>query len=380
MDIVLVAPHSPQAVGYDTQSEFISFAEYHHQYCRVLSKRGHNVEFWHLGPRTTTTTHEYGHKIRQFHAFKTPIIETEISPQMYKHLVRSEADIFHFHSFHSIENWPSYLLMNIYNRDVVGQNHGPKLNENKISAQILYDILDFVFPDNSIILSVNKKELENLSDFIDGSNYKYLPNGIDTEKYYPKDQNASRQDLGLEEDQDYVLYVGRISPSKGVEYLIKAVEQVPATLLLVYGGGDEELIDHLQSIAPPNVRFIGSVDDDTLINYYTAADVCAFPSINEGFGVVCLEAMACQTAIIGTYAHQQGGQNHLIDGENSLVVSRESSEELRENILTLLSDDDLRDKIAKQGREHVVQNFSWDVVGDRLEESYHNLLSTDEQL
>jgi glycosyltransferase involved in cell wall biosynthesis len=374
MDIVLVAPHSPQAVGYEDQDEFIEYAEYHHHYCRELSRKGHNVEFWHLGPENSTTEHDFGHKIRQFKTVSLPIIDLELSPELYSALLDSHIDIVHFHSLHSMENWIPYFILNFIDVGVAAQNHGPELNSSKLSARILYTILDILIPGRTGVLSVNKNELDNLQKYISAQQFEYIPNGIDTSKYSPKDKISSRKILGLDEDSNYVLYVGRITQSKGVNYLIDAMEGLSANLLLVYGGGDEDLLSKYKSSSPSNVKFIGPVDDESLLRYYDAADVCVFPSINEGFGVVCLEAMASQTATIGTDAHQEGRQQHLIDGENSLVVSRRSSSELRDAIVHLLSDQDFRQKLAIQGRDHVEQNFSWKQVGNKMEEIYKNIL------
>lgn len=373
MDIVLVAPHSPQEVGYKNQSEFVEYAEYHHYYCRELSERGHNTEFWHFGEESNTIEHEFGHKIRQFKSFRLPIIDVEVSPEFYLSLSRSDVDIIHFHSLHSMENWVPYILMNITNVGMVAQNHGPELDSSKLTAQILYNILDLLIPSRSGILSVNRNELDNLRKYVSAQQFEYVPNGIDTSKYAPMDKYESREHLGLDTELDYVLYVGRITQSKGVRYLIDAMEDLPANLLLVYGGGDQDLLEEYKATSPSNVEFIGAVDDELLRRYYDAADVCAFPSVNEGFGVVCLEAMASETATIGTDAHLEGRQKHLIDGENALVVSRKSASELRDAINHLLSNQDFRRKIATRGRKHVEDNFSWEIVGDRMENLYMNV-------
>ncbi|NHN58582.1 glycosyltransferase family 4 protein [Halorussus rarus] len=372
MDIRYLALHTPESVGYDSCEEFLEFAEYHHEYCRLMDERGHDVEFWHLGRSERSVRHEYGHLVRQFPAINPGEFGKELSPSLYVATVRASPDVVHVHGFHQLNNVP-LLVSQWFTDSLVVQNHGPSRDASEFGTALWYRGLRAAFAGtDATVLSVNRKEVRNVRRFSIGSDVEYIPNAVDTEKYRPRDKSEARERLGLG-DGRYVLFVGRMEEPKGVSYLVDAMADVPATLLLVYGGGDDDHVAELRRRATDwgtNVEFVGRVSDDELVDYYNAADVCAFPSLTEGFGVVCLEAMACETPVVGTTAHTSGEQGHLDHGETALVAERADASSLRDEIRRLLDDDELRNAIATAGRESVVDEFSWPAIADQLEATY----------
>jgi glycosyltransferase involved in cell wall biosynthesis len=109
-----------------------------------------------------------------------------------------------------------------------------------------------------------------------------------------------------------------------------------------------------------NVNLLGCIPNKFLPAFYRKADVYVLPARFEPFGMAALEAMACQVpAVISQYASII---ENLTDGEEFFKVDPYDSQQLADIILKLLNDEELAKKIAKKGRETVVENFSWDAI------------------
>ncbi len=110
--------------------------------------------------------------------------------------------------------------------------------------------------------------------------------GVDHKSYY----------CGKKED--YVLFVGRLAKQKGVEYLIEAAKELPDVKIKL--AGDGELRQYLESVAPPNVEFLGHQTGQPLYDLYAKAPIFCLPSISDDFGLVNTEAMASGCAVVST--------------------------------------------------------------------------------
>ena len=164
--------------------------------------------------------------------------------------------------------------------------------------------------DGIVVPSANEKEY--LIKYYDAPRDKIrvIPCGVNLERFKPMDKTAARRQLTFSNEAPIVLYVGRYSPVKGLDYLFKVLSYLEhlGSLRLVLVGGDGEhsrMFEHLQSEAKAlNIQhrliFTGSVDQEILPVYYSAADVLAVPSHYESFGLVALEALACGTPVVTT--------------------------------------------------------------------------------
>ena len=162
--------------------------------------------------------------------------------------------------------------------------------------------------------------------------------------------------VGSEAEPPEVLYAGRLSPEKGVLELVAAT----AGMNLV-AAGDGPLRSRV-----PNAR--GFVPHDELQHLYARSAVVACPSRREGFGVACLEAMAHGKPVVATGV---GGLRDLVvDGETGLVVPPRDSQALREALLRLLADSELRLRLGRAGRLRAQEGFSWEAVTESLLAAY----------
>jgi glycosyltransferase involved in cell wall biosynthesis len=178
-----------------------------------------------------------------------------------------------------------------------------------------------------------------------------------------------------EADQEKrVLYVGRLSPVKGIQYLIRAMKQVhdaiPEARLIIIGDGRER--EMLKALAGElgiehSVEFSGEVPHGQVLSLMQQADVFVLPSLSEGFPMVIVEALACGLPVV---ASRVGGLPEIItDGTNGFLVEAKDVMALAEKIRLLLQDEQLRKKISADNRE-LVRKYTWENVVMELEKLY----------
>jgi glycosyltransferase involved in cell wall biosynthesis len=166
--------------------------------------------------------------------------------------------------------------------------------------------------------------------------------------------------IGEEAEPPEILYAGRLSPEKGVLDLVEAARGLN---LVVAGDGP------LRARVP---QARGFVPHGELQGLYARAAVVACPSLREGFGVACLEAMAHGRPVVATPV---GGLRDLVvDGETGIVVPPRDVKALREALQRLLADRELRARLGEAGRERARQRFSWDAVTDATVAAYRMAL------
>ena len=170
-----------------------------------------------------------------------------------------------------------------------------------------------------------------------------------------------------------VLFVGRLNYYKGVEYLVDAMEEVEATLLVA---GDGESRSALKQRArergvDDQIQFLGYVSDTKLASAYRAADLFALPSVepSEAFGIVQLEAMARKLPVVNT-SLPTGVPWVSQDGETGLTVPPRDATALAEAINTLLENDERRRRYGEQARERVERLFTRETMLEKIQTIY----------
>jgi D-inositol-3-phosphate glycosyltransferase len=200
-----------------------------------------------------------------------------------------------------------------------------------------------------------------------------IPGGVDLERFTPLPRAAARARLGLDARQKILLFVGRIQRLKGLEILIRAfarLADIEAQLLIVGGrpgtSPESREIARLQHLAgrlgvAERTHFLGAVAHEELPAYYSAADVSVMPSSYESFGLVAVESLACGTPVVAT---RVGGLRSIVrDGETGLLVPWRDAGLFAERLRRVLTDDELRGRLARQARPSVLQ-YGWDRIAD----------------
>jgi glycogen(starch) synthase len=212
------------------------------------------------------------------------------------------------------------------------------------------------------------------------SRISVVPNGID-----PSDLEHVAEDLGAlrakyaDPSERLVLLVGRLVYEKGfhlaLDALTGAIRRFGDVRFVVAGTGtaEAELKKQARKLGLRSYgSFLGWVGDDMLHSLYRVADLCIVPSIYEPFGLVALEAMAsgCLTIVADT-----GGLREVVPGDGTVgrrFRSRDS-ESLAATLEDVLADDEARERLVAEAREHVLQ-FDWETVGRETHGIYADLV------
>ena len=219
-------------------------------------------------------------------------------------------------------------------------------------------------------------------------------NGVDLDKFRPYRQDLSareslRRKFGIREEDFIVLYIGRVSPEKGVEHLIRCalllkdrknirffvVGEIqkgdPASDRVKYG---QEMVKMAAPLGN-KMTFTDVFPPSKIHLIYRIGDVFVLPSnFDDPFPFVALEAMASGLPLI---ARKKGGlTDYIVDGVNGLFIGEDSpAEDMADKILRLLSDANRRESLSRAGRKTIEERFSWEKIVSDVEELYSLLLS-----
>jgi len=128
----------------------------------------------------------------------------------------------------------------------------------------------------------------------------------------------------------------------------------------------------------PNVRVLGSLDQEELCRYYAAADVCAMPSLYESFGLVALEAQACGCPVV---ASGVGGLRYVVvGGETGFHVPPEDDRALADSLALVLLNRHLARRLGDSGAKRVRRDFLWPIVAHRVAEVYDSTIEDSRRL
>lgn len=225
---------------------------------------------------------------------------------------------------------------------------------------------------------------------------RVIHNGIDLRQYRPRPDPAVLAAHGIDATAPFVLFVGRITRQKGIVHLVNAVAHLrsEATVVLCAGAPDtpeiaremqEAVASARQRRRAPIVWIEQMLPRDQVIALYTHAAVFVCPSVYEPFGIINLEAMACETPVV---ASRVGGTPEVVeDGETGLLVPIEPvsatdveprdpgrfSRDLAAAIDALLADPGRRAEMARRARARVEEHFSWDAIARQTLAFYQSL-------
>lgn len=212
-----------------------------------------------------------------------------------------------------------------------------------------------------------------------------IRNGIDSERFQPI-LNQSVLDK-YEVTSPYALFVGRITRQKGLVHLLRAWRTIPDEFSLVLAAGSpdepqigaevESLINELKEVRGNIIWIKEMLPHEELVSLLTGARVFVCPSVYEPLGIVNLEAMACETAVV---ASAVGGIPEVVSAnETGLLVEFDPDAtvfevRLAETLQRVLGDESLARRMGVAGRKRVVAEFGWDKVANRTIELYRSLI------
>jgi rhamnosyl/mannosyltransferase len=301
-------------------------------------------------------------------------VSTPLTWGLSQEIARTDADIVHLHAPNPLGMLA--FLRSGYAGKLVVIHHGDIVGRKALKK--------FIWPvwkrcmDRASAIIVSSKTMAEMSEDLAPYRHKWrvIPLGMDFGllNEVPEDEIEG---VRAEFPGPIVLYVGRLVPYKGLPFLIDAMRDVNATLLIIgkgIGGGREETrLRRMAASLGDKVRFLGRVP--SLGAYYRAADLFALPSCgrNEAFGLVQLEAMYCGLPVINT-SLPTGVPEVSIHGLTGLTVPPGDSRSLSEAISSLLADSALRARFSVNARQRA-KMFSSESMASQTLAVYEEVLS-----
>ena len=218
---------------------------------------------------------------------------------------------------------------------------------------------------------------------ISAERIRVIHNGIDTSEYHRDPATDVLERYGVDLGRPYVIFVGRITRQKGVPVLLRAASGLDrrAQLLLLAGQADTpeleaevtDLVDGLRASRSGVMWIPQMLPKPEVIQLLSHATVFACPSIYEPLGIVNLEAMACETAVVGS---RTGGIPEVVaDGETGLLVPPGEPEPLAAALNTLIRDPDRAAAMGQAGRKRAVAEFGWPAIAAQTAALYAGLVA-----
>ncbi|UCE96048.1 MAG: glycosyltransferase family 4 protein [Candidatus Bathyarchaeota archaeon] len=220
-------------------------------------------------------------------------------------------------------------------------------------------------------------------------------NGVDPEKYSPEQidetkQREIRQSYGLKDEDEMILFIGRLVWVKGVDKLIMAMphvlQKIPNAKLVIVGLGDME--GHLKSMVKglnlqDSVKFrFEFVPEEERIAHYAACDLAVFPSLYEPFGIVALEAMSMEKPVVVGASGVSGMREIVIaDGSEQCGFHINPSDpvDIAWGIVSCLQNSNRKLEFGKNGRKRVLAEFTWDAIAKKTSVIYDEIIKEKEK-
>ncbi len=217
--------------------------------------------------------------------------------------------------------------------------------------------------------------------FVKEDKIQVIYNGVDTERFNLKINGKGLRKLYKLQECPVVLYLGRLAPYKGVQFLIKAIplvlRELPEAKFLIGGAMRYDVADLSRLTRKLNVKdslvFTGYVSPQDLPKLYACCDVFCYPSLWEGFGLTPAEAQACGKPVVAfnTCALPEVVENM----QTGFLVEPRNVEALAEALVSLLIDKERLFRMGVNARERVLRLFSWDKAAEQTLQIYHEVLS-----
>ncbi len=286
--------------------------------------------------------------------------------------IKSDYDIIHYHAL-----GPSLFafLPRLFRKKVVCTVHGLDWKRQKwgLIGKLALKLGEFstaYFPHKAIMVSQSLKKYYN-------EQYKsldsiYIPNGI--EEKNKKAINLIKDKYGLEKDE-YILFLARLVPEKGVHYLIEAFQRIHPNKKLVIAGGSshsDEYVEKLTDLAKgnPNIIFTGFIQGEILDELFTNAYCYVLPSDIEGLPISLIEAMAYgQCCLVSDIA-----ENIEVIGSQGVSFKKGDIESLKQQLEYLIQNESVVNKYKQGAEKYIRERYNWDKVALETKQVYTSLM------
>jgi len=220
-------------------------------------------------------------------------------------------------------------------------------------------------------------------------------NGVDPEKYSPGQvDEAKRKEIrgsyGLKDDDEMILFIGRLVWVKGVDKLLMAMphvlQKIPNAKLVIVGLGDMD--NHLKNMVKglkleDSVKFCFEfVSEEERIAHYAACDLAVFPSLYEPFGIVALEAMSMEKPVVVGASGVSGMREIVIadgPGQCGFHINPNDPVDIAWGIASCLQDQNRKQMFGNNGRKRVLAHFTWDAIAKKTLSIYSEVIKREKK-
>lgn len=310
--------------------------------------------------------------------YKTKIANTNITPSLPHVLSDTDFDIIHTHiPTPWSADWSNIIarrkdkpLIVTYHNDIIGSGFANIIANvyNKTALKYLLNKADRIIITQDDY--INSPHLTNYKDKI-----ITIPNGVDTTLFKPQDKRNHNQIF-------FLSVLDRFHKYKGLDFLLEALSEVKKTIpdVKLVVGGKGELLDYYKQKTQKleiqdNVEFKGFLTDEEVINYYATSELFILPSISslqEGFGIVVLEALSSKTPVISTDI--VGVADDVIKTNSGIIIPPKDVKALKESIIKILKDPELQKNMGENGRKLVQQKYEWKQIAEDIHTLYHEVI------
>ena len=305
-----------------------------------------------------------------------------LSPAMLPAIKReiSNFDVVHLHEFRTLQNVMVYRCAKSRNIPYLLSAHGSVLRiMGKLRLKQVFDrLVGFrILGEASRLIATSRSEAQQYRQMgVCEERISIVPNGIDVEEFARLPLYGGFRKRYKLLDKKVILFLGRISRIKGVDFLMKAFARIANErddAVLVIVGSDEgykkelPVTDHRS-----RVIFTGLLTESDKLSALVDADVLVYPSIFEVFGLVPFEALMCNTPVIVT---DDCGCGEIIGGAKAgHLVKYGDVKELKDKIIGVLDNPERAKKMVHNGKEFVYNNLSWNRIANEMVEVYQEVV------
>jgi glycosyltransferase involved in cell wall biosynthesis len=272
---------------------------------------------------------------------------------------------------HGLKSYLTYLLPIIFKKVPIAiQDHGqspPRSLNRKLIERIAFKNVDKFF--------ILTERYENyLRKFISPDKILFQPMGVDLNIFKPIDKREARKILKINDDEKIILYVGALTTKKNVSLIVKSLPEIlklsSKIKLLIIGSGPEK--ENIMKLAERvgvvnNIKFCGYIENENLPLYYSCADLFILPSLYEGFGVVKIEALACNCPVLISDSIEN--RDIIKEGKNGLIFKSNNEKDLSEKIIYFFKN---QQKFQGEHRKDI-EKFSWENIAKNTIKIYNEL-------
>ncbi len=282
-----------------------------------------------------------------------------------------DCDLVHLHGHRHLLNFLAFRAARAAGIPVVHTPNGtlPR-HERKTAAKRVWDVLfdgDVPRLANAVVATSRAEVRDFLLAGVPSERIRRIPNGLTLEEFAELPPRGSfRREMGWG-DEPLVVYLGQITPRKGVDHLVSACERVPGVRLAIAGSARG------MQLPSGSAHYLGTLQGADRLRLLVDADVLVYASAREVFGLVPLEGLLCGAPVI--VGGDCGCGEMIAEARAGLLVSHGDVHGLAAAIRQVVADRGAADEMVRRGRAWVVQHADADQVSARYLELYRELLS-----